>query len=66
LAEIRNLRQARKRRARQAKSDQAAINRAAFGRSGTERAASEAEQARQVRDLDAHRREPAGPDGKDG
>lgn len=57
MAEIVNLRLARKRKARASKERDAAGNRAAFGRPAGEKAADRAEGAREARRLDAHRRE---------
>ncbi len=61
MAEIINLRQARKRKQRAAAADQAAANRIAYGRSGEERRQSEAERQRQERRLDGVKREPEPP-----
>jgi hypothetical protein len=58
MAEIVNLRQARKVRARQSAEAQAAENRARFGRSKAARAAQEAEAERQARLLAGSRLEP--------
>lgn len=57
MAEIINLRQARKRRGRQEKEALAAANRARFGRTKAERLTSRDQEARQARDLDGKRRE---------
>ena len=57
MAEIVNLRQARKRRARRAAEDQAAANRIAFGRSKAEKQAEQRESARAQRLLDQAKRE---------
>ncbi len=58
MAEVINLRQARKSRARNQAAQQAAENRALHGQSLAERRRKQAEDARKVRALDAHRREP--------
>lgn len=57
MAEIVNLRQARKRKARDDKARTAEANRAKFGRSKDEKAISAAEAARQSRLLDGHKRD---------
>jgi hypothetical protein len=57
MAEVVNLRAARKARARTAKETQAAANRAAFGRTRAQRAAEEAEQARLAAVMDGAKRE---------
>ena len=57
LAEIVNLKQARKRRARAQKDAKAKRNRLAFGRTKAERRRDEAEQARSRRLLERHRLE---------
>ncbi|MDN2566160.1 DUF4169 family protein [Aquibium sp. A9E412] len=59
MAEIVNLRQARKRRARDDKARKAAENRAAHGRSRAERERLAAETERQARHLAGHRRDDA-------
>lgn len=58
MAEIVNLRTARKRRARAEKADAAAENRARHGVSKAERNGREIETLAARRSLDAHRREP--------
>lgn len=58
MAEIINLRQARKARARVARDVEAAANRAAHGRPKAERRLAEAEAARAARRVEGHRREP--------
>ncbi|MDP3255928.1 MAG: DUF4169 family protein [Bosea sp. (in: a-proteobacteria)] len=55
MAEIVNLRRARKQRARQEAEEQAQQNRIAFGRTKAERSLSEAERDKVVRTLDGHR-----------
>lgn len=55
MAEIVNLRAARKRRARDAKSREADANRASFGVPAAEKAASRLENARAERTLRGHR-----------
>lgn len=57
MAEIVNLRTARKAKARAAKATQAAANRALHGRTKAERAADAAERARNDKLLDEARRE---------
>ncbi|MGK6356278.1 DUF4169 family protein [Sphingomonas sp. DT-207] len=57
MAEIVNLRQARKRRDRKAAEDQAAANRAAFGRSKAQKQADAGEAERARRQLDQAKRE---------
>ena len=57
MAEIVNLRMARKARKREDKAREAAANRAAFGRSGAERASVEQERHRLDATLDGARRE---------
>jgi hypothetical protein len=59
MAEIVNLRQARKRKQRAAAADQAAANRLAHGRSGEERRQTDAERQRQARLLDGAKRDSA-------
>lgn len=56
MAEIVNLRLARKARARAAREATAAVNRAAFGRSKAEKAVSKVEAARRERTLDGAKR----------
>lgn len=57
MAEIINLREARKKRARAEKERTAANNRARFGRTKAERTGEAAETLRLTRDLDGKRRE---------
>lgn len=57
MAEVINLRRARKARARDAAEDVATVNRAAFGRSKAERDAAAVVAERQERLLDAAKRE---------
>ncbi|WP_010162496.1 DUF4169 family protein [Sphingomonas sp. PAMC 26617] len=57
MAEVINLRRARKARARDAAAEGAAVNRAAFGRTKAERAAATADAERQARLLDGAKRE---------
>ena len=57
MAEIVNLRQARKGKARADKEAQAAANRAKFGRSKAEKEAEAAKQALADRTLEGHKRE---------
>ena len=52
MAEIINLRQAKKRRAREEKTAKAEANRVRFGRSKPERKESDAEREKAARDLD--------------
>ena len=56
MADIVNLRQARKRRARAEKEAKAAENRVAFGRPKSERSLSEARRENDLRRLEGHRR----------
>jgi len=69
MAEIINLRQARKQRDRQEKESRAAANRVRFGRTKAERRQARDEEARKARDLDGKRREEGDPlfpgDGED-
>lgn len=58
MAEIVNLRSARKAVARAAARKQAEANAAKFGRTKGERAAEAAQAAKTARELDGHRREP--------
>ncbi len=58
MAEIVNLRRARKRRARQEAEQQAQQNRIAFGRTKAERSHTEAERDKAARTLDGHRLAP--------
>ncbi|HEV2558908.1 MAG TPA: DUF4169 family protein [Microvirga sp.] len=57
MAEIINLRQARKRKARSEKEAQAAENRVAFGRTKEERRLAEAEKDLAARRLEGHKRD---------
>ena len=57
MAEVVNLRRARKARARAADANRAETNRAAFGRTKAQKAADAATQDRLARALDGHRRE---------
>ena len=57
MAEIVNLRRARKDKARAAKEAKAAANRTRFGRPKAERELTEAARAIETRRLDAHRRD---------
>ncbi|HJW80111.1 MAG: DUF4169 family protein [Microvirga sp.] len=68
MADIINLRRARKAKARAEKEAEASENRARFGRPGREQMSTEATRDMQDRKLDAHRRDgpgedPAGDDG---
>jgi Domain of unknown function (DUF4169) len=58
MAEVINLRLARKAKARADKTAQAASNRAAFGESKATKAARKAEVERTARHIDGHQREP--------
>jgi len=58
MAEVVNLRLARKAKAREAKQQQAQANRAKFGETKAQRVALKAEAARADRDLDGKRRDP--------
>ncbi|MET3891465.1 regulator of protease activity HflC (stomatin/prohibitin superfamily) [Bosea sp. OAE506] len=58
MAEIVNLRRARKQRARQEAEQQAQQNRIAFGRTKAERSLTEAERDKAARTLDGHRLAP--------
>lgn len=58
MAEIVNLRRARKAKARAGKETEASANRTKFGRPKAERDRVAADAALSVRKLDAHRREP--------
>jgi hypothetical protein len=62
MAEIINLRKARKKKARAVKEAEAVENRAKFGRPKEERSQSEAAKDLLDRKLDAHRREDGDPD----
>jgi hypothetical protein len=57
MAEIINLRQARKNKARADKEARAAENRVTFGRTKSEKKLTQAEQDMAVRRLDAHKRD---------
>lgn len=57
MAEVINLRLARKARSRSDAAHKAAENRALHGQSGTDRRLRKLEEAREVRHIDAHRRE---------
>jgi hypothetical protein len=59
MAEIVNLRQARKRKARAEKEAEAAANRATFGRPKAERSLGDARREIDRRRLEGHRREPS-------
>ena len=61
MAEIINLRQARKQAARKAARAQADANAAKFGRSKAERALQEAQAEKTRREHEAHRRDPGPP-----
>jgi hypothetical protein len=61
MAEIVNLRRARKDRARRVAEKQAEANRLAFGRSRAERDAATRENARAERHIEGHRRDPGEP-----
>lgn len=58
MAEVINLRLARKARARSKAAQQASENRVLHGQSLVERRLKQAEEERKLRQLDAHRREP--------
>ena len=60
MAEIVNLRQARKRKRRDDKERAAAANRASHGRSASDKAKSGLERSLEEKRLDAHRREDRG------
>jgi hypothetical protein len=60
MADVVNLRLARKRKAREERERHADENRARYGRTGTERRRDAAEEARLKRHLDEHRREDGG------
>jgi hypothetical protein len=62
MAEIINLRKARKAKARADKETKADENRARFGRPSQEQMSTEATREMQDRKLDAHRRDGAGDD----
>ena len=57
MAEIVNLRQARKRKARADKETRAAENRIAFGRTKAEKSLTKAERDMATRRIDAHKRD---------
>lgn len=61
MAEIVNLRLARKARARTQAASQATENRARFGRSATEKKLERAREEKRERALDSHRRDPDRP-----
>lgn len=61
MAEILNLRQARKRRGRAEKERDAAANRAIHGRSAAEKAKERLGREIEERRLEVHRRDPSGP-----
>lgn len=63
MAEIINLRRARKQRQREEAGKQADQNRIAFGRSKAERSLTEAERDKAERSLDGHRLNDDGGDG---
>ena len=65
MAEIINLRAARKAKARADKDTKADENRARFGRPRQEQMSTEATREMQDRKLDAHRRDGVGEDGGD-
>jgi hypothetical protein len=58
MAEVVNLRRARKAKMRTAHEEEAASRRRQFGRTKAEKTAEEAERARKARLLEGHRREP--------
>lgn len=58
MAEVINLRQAKKQAARQAARAEADANAAKFGRTKAEREVEKARTEKAVRDLDGHRRDP--------
>lgn len=60
MAEIVNLRQARKRRERDERAHAAAENRIRFGRTKGEKAAEDVRRDRTARDLDGHRLDDGG------
>ena len=62
MADIVNLRQARKRKARAEKESQAQANRVAFGRTKDERRLSEARTELETRRLEGHRLDPKEPE----
>lgn len=62
MAEIVNLRLARKRKARAEKEDAAAEARARHGRTKAERELDAAREEKAVRDVEAHRRTPSADD----
>ena len=57
MAEIINLRQARKRKLKAEKDTQAETNRSLFGRSKAEKKQTKAEREKAQRELDGHKRE---------
>jgi hypothetical protein len=58
MADIINLRRARKTKARGEREKQAEANRIEFGRTRSEKEATRAEQERSARAIDAHKRDP--------
>jgi hypothetical protein len=58
MAEIINLRKARKQRERAAKEEQAAPNRASHGQTKTEKKLTRAKTEKAAGDLEAHKRDP--------
>lgn len=65
MAEIINLRQARKRKAREEKANQAASNRVKFGVTKSERRRQEAQEVLDANALDKAVRQPADPNNAD-
>ena len=64
MADIVNLRLARKARARSKAASRAAENRALFGRSGADKSLVRAREQKRERELESHRRDPGrNPDG---
>ncbi|MEM8797329.1 MAG: DUF4169 family protein [Pseudomonadota bacterium] len=57
MAEVINLRRARKQKKRKDKAAKAAANRITFGQSKSDKAAIEISKERNIRNLDAHKRE---------
>ncbi len=66
MAEIVNLRVARKRKRRADKSKDAGASRTLHGRSAADRQAGDLQRGLDVKRLEAHRRDPQGPAGDDG
>jgi len=66
MADVINLRRARKTKAREAAATKAAINRAQFGKSKTERASERREAEQRERALDQHQRVPEPEPGDEG